>query len=215
MSVYKEIKLVIFDIDGTLYNQELLRKSIKKIMFRKILLNPILIWDFTILYFFRKNREVLSGQEGNIDNLQYSILMLPKQLVKKVVQYWMYDLPITEIEKVSYPSIYPLVDLLSSQNIKVAFYSDLPVKKKLKNLKLNKFKAICSTDEEIQAFKPSRKGFIYLANFFNVSPSNCLVVGDRHDRDGQGAINAGMGFYLTSTNTDLSKLADTFTAIIE
>lgn len=47
---------------------------------------------------------------------------------------------------------------------------------------------------EFGCLKPSPRGFLQVAGSVGVAPKQCLVVGDRADTDGQGALHAGMSF---------------------
>ena len=50
--------------------------------------------------------------------------------------------------------------------------------------------------QDFACLKPSARAFLNVAEKMQVLPSECLVVGDRDDTDGEGARKSGMSFIL-------------------
>jgi len=72
--------------------------------------------------------------------------------------------------------------------------SDYPTESKLRALGLaGRFSpVVCATDPDVDAFKPSPRGFLRACELWGLPPRDVLMIGDRTDVDAAGAIAAGM-----------------------
>jgi FMN phosphatase YigB (HAD superfamily) len=79
----------------------------------------------------------------------------------------------------------------------IALYSDYPLlRERMEALGLRPGSALrLYGPESFGAQKPSRRPFISIARDMGVNAGNILVIGDREDTDGAGAMNAGMSFF--------------------
>lgn len=206
------IKLVIFDVDGTLYNQRKLQFCMCLSLLKYYLIHPFEIKDLYILYQFRKEREKHSGYNStNLNAEQYewcaSKLHIPVKRVKAVISKWIYDTPLRYLRNTQYSGASALFDTLRGQNIKIAAYSDYPANDKLNAMNLKTDISVSSTDAEINSFKPSPQGIYFICKELNIDKEACLFIGDRDSRDGQCARNAGVRYIvLPSKNKDKEKL---------
>ena len=55
---------------------------------------------------------------------------------------------------------------------------------------------VCSTDREVDRLKPDPTGLFVTAKKLQVAVENCLYVGDRDEKDGACARNAGMKYLI-------------------
>jgi len=87
-----------------------------------------------------------------------------------------------------------LLDLFQGAGLRTGLLSDYPAHGKLQALGLaERFSPVlCSTDPDIDAFKPDPRGFLHACAHWKLPPSDVLVIGDRHDVDVAGALAAGM-----------------------
>ncbi|HMR83798.1 MAG TPA: HAD family hydrolase [Niabella sp.] len=206
------IKLVIFDVDGTLYNQRKLQLNMCLSLLKYYLVHPLEIKDLYILYQFRKEREKHSGyNSNNLNEEQYewcaSKLHIPLKRVKAVISKWIYDMPLQYLRSTKYSGTSALFDTLRRQNIKIAVYSDYPANDKLNVMGLKTDISVSSTDAEINSFKPSPRAVYFVCKELNIAKEACLFIGDRDSRDGQCARNAGIRYIvLPSKNKDKEKL---------
>ncbi|MGC4234638.1 MAG: HAD family hydrolase [Niabella sp.] len=206
------IKLVIFDVDGTLYNQRKLQFSMGLSLLKYYLVHPFEIKDLYILYQFRKEREKRSGyNSANLNEEQYqwcaNKLHIPVKQVKAIVSKWIYDRPLQYLRNTKYSGTTALFDALRRQNIKIAAYSDYPANDKLNAMDLQTDISVSSTDAEINSFKPSPRAIYFICKELNIAKEACLFIGDRDSRDGQCARNAGVRYIvLPSKNKDKEKL---------
>ena len=61
---------LIFDLDGTLYDQGKLRRRMFLDLVVGLARNPLFIKDIKVLYAFRKNRERLSENRDNVRSVE-------------------------------------------------------------------------------------------------------------------------------------------------
>ncbi|MDH3349814.1 MAG: hypothetical protein OEM02_17130, partial [Desulfobulbaceae bacterium] len=92
-------KAVIFDVDGTLYNQKKLRILILKKLISYYLIRPHRLSDLKIIHHFRSERENNhSKQVKNLAEEQYSWAAesagVPVSKVKEVIDQWIFKKPL-------------------------------------------------------------------------------------------------------------------------
>lgn len=202
--LWQQMQVVMFDVDGTLYQQSKLRK----IMFFKLiahyLVRPWNYNDVLILYHFRKEREKRAGYSSlNLQEEQYlwcaekSGQQLEK--VKKVVNKWIFDLPNNYLKKCMYPGVEQFFADLKKHGIKTAVYSDYTSAEKLKQMHLQVDMEISSTDKIVNSFKPLPNGLLAILLELKITDKkNCLYIGDRFELDGLCAEQAGVPFLLVN-----------------
>jgi HAD superfamily hydrolase (TIGR01549 family) len=198
---YSKTKVVIFDVDGTLYNQQKLRFYMLKHIFFYLLKHPLKLKEIRIINEFRKQRETRSGEKiENIEAAQYlwaaEKCNVNPDLVKELVNKWIYEIPLRYLKKCRQTGLNRLFKKIKNNGIKIAIYSDYPSRKKLNALNLRADLIVSSTDIEIDVFKPNPKGLKYIADTLKQSISDCMFIGDRQDKDGVCALNAGMLYVI-------------------
>lgn len=200
---WNKIQLAIFDVDGTLYNQSILRKKMSLMLMGHYLLRPWNMYDLQIIRVFRKERELMNFTPvNNIDDEQYAIcarkVNVPVQQVKQVISKWMYQAPLPYLANCQFSGIKEFFQALRKRNIKIAIYSDYPAKEKLKAMGLKADLVVSSTDKEIDALKPSPSALTYITSKFGVPVEKCFFIGDRDELDGECARQAKMPYYILS-----------------
>ena len=94
-----------------------------------------------------------------------------------------------------YPHVSEVLLELKQRGIKLAIVSDAPRLKawiRLVSMKINHLFDVVVTFEDTKEFKPSTKPFLVGFKKLNVKPRECLMVGDRPERDIKGAKKLGM-----------------------
>ncbi len=195
------MEAVIFDVDGTLYDQRKLRLRMLSDMFAALLRRPRILYDFKILWDFRKIRERNRFlAETGIKERQYvwgaRVSGVPVEKVETVVTEWMVEKPLRHLSECRFEGTAELFDYLKKNRIRIGIFSDYPVIRKLEALKLAADEVVCALDEDVDRLKPDPKGLVVAAKKLGVSVRDCLFIGDRDDRDGECARRAGMPFML-------------------
>lgn len=94
-----------------------------------------------------------------------------------------------------YPHVAEVLFELRQRGIKLAIVSDAPRLKawiRLVSMKINHLFDVVVTFEDTKALKPSTKPFRIAFKKLRVKPQECLMVGDRPERDIKGAKKLGM-----------------------
>lgn len=198
----KNIKLVIFDVDGTLYDQKKLRNSMIWSLLGYYFLRPWRIKELLIIYHFRKERDKRAGfKSDNLQNEQYiwpaEKLSLPIDKIKPVIDKWIFNFPNKYLKDSLYPGVAAFFESLHKKNISIAIYSDYESKLKMESMGLKAELLVSSTDPHINAMKPLTKGLDYILNKFNITDKKqCLFIGDRDELDGECARQAGIPYLI-------------------
>ncbi len=217
-SITVKPEVIIFDLDGTLYDQAKLRRILmRKLLFRLLTFRTSLL-DFRIISCFRKEREKKKGYaSGKLEEEQYEwcaeSLGLSSDRIRKSIDYYMHKFPLRFLKRVKFNGIDDFFEFLYKKKIRIVVYSDYPIEEKLKALKLTANASYCSTHESINQLKPALKALKLICTEMKCDPGRMLYIGDRQDNDGEGAGMAGIPFILLDYSQAkkgifYSKLAD-------
>ena len=198
---WNQTKVVIFDVDGTLYTQSKLRKKMLFSLLAYYALRPWRAKEMLMLQHFRQEREKRPGDTGpDLENAQYLWCAQKGNYdvshLKKVVDQWIFTYPNKYLAGCTYPGTQALFETLRKNGIKIAIYSDYKAQDKLKAMGLAADLMVSSTDPYIDRLKPDPKGLLYIADQFKVAPQECLFIGDRPELDGECAIRANMPYLI-------------------
>ena len=206
------IRGILLDVDGTLYRQPLLRIYIAIELLLSFCVHPKTTWQVIhIIRIFRKIRESLRDEgktNYSLEHLQYELVASQKKcsvnFVRKIINEWMFIRPIKYMRFCKRRGALKFLNWCSEKGIKIGAYSDYPTQEKLTALGLNQLfdLHLCSTDREINSFKPSSKGLLVALNKWKLKPVEVIYVGDREDVDGTAAMNAKMQFIKVGEKKD-------------
>jgi phosphoglycolate phosphatase/putative hydrolase of the HAD superfamily len=198
---WKNTRLLIFDVDGTLYDQQRLRRRMAMALAAHYLPRPWKLSDLSVLSAFRKERE--KNRDLAVDNLeqaQYEWCSLktgvPADRVRKLVSSWMFDFPLRYLQECVFPGLQELFTGSVELGIPVAVLSDYPAEEKLRVMGLKADFVVSATQPEVNCLKPAPGGLTYIAGHYGLNPQQCIYIGDRLDTDGEAAERAGMNFLL-------------------
>jgi len=190
---------VVFDVDGTLYQQRGLRRRMLIDLLKSALFSATGRQDLRILRQFREDRETLASRVTcGFAEAQYRItaeaLVLPPDRVREAVDRWIHRRPLRYLRKYRTPGVKVWMDALRAEGVRLGVYSEYPAKEKVAALDLEVDALTCSTDPEVDAFKPDPKGLRVVLQRLGVEPARALYVGDRDDRDRPCAEAAGTAY---------------------
>ena len=199
---WSTIDLVVFDVDGTLYDQRKLQLG----MLRQLLghawqtrsLNTLLT-----LRTFRRVREALGEQAGSdFMALQYAQTASrhgkTPAAVRALTDEWMEQRPLPLLAACRYAHVAEVFGSLRAAGKRVAAFSDYPAVAKLAALGLRVDAVVCATDAGIARLKPDPAGLLAILRQTGVAPARALMIGDRFDRDAAAAERAGMRALIRS-----------------
>jgi HAD superfamily hydrolase (TIGR01549 family) len=193
-------RAVLFDLDGTLYRQGPLRALMALELATLPLDRPArAARRFQAIQAYRRAQEALRAEgSGAIGMRQLDAAAkasgLPIAEVETLVADWMIRRPLKYLQFCRTSGIVGLLDVLERSQVKMGVLSDYPAEAKLRALGLEgRFSPVLSaTDVEIDAFKPSPRGYLRACEIWDLPPSEVLFVGDRAEVDAVGARAAGM-----------------------
>jgi HAD superfamily hydrolase (TIGR01549 family) len=196
------IKGVIFDFDGTLFDNALFP-------FYLILANPL---DVIRLWKERLVRKRFAGVDFLSPEAYYQAFFSALGKIchrsPKRIQNWYFKryMPrMAHVIKKHYqmrPGAEELFRYFNSPGaLKVAIFSDYPLlKERLEALGVDSSQNIpIYGPDSFGAQKPAVRPFLRIAETLGIAPEETLVVGDREETDGLGAFNAGMRFFCLET----------------
>jgi phosphoglycolate phosphatase len=199
---WSTIDLVVFDVDGTLYDQRQLRLG----MLRQLIVHTLQTRSLDTLLTlrtFRHVREALGEQPGaDFITQQYAQTATrhstTPEAVRALTDEWMEQRPLPLLAACRYAHVAEVFAGLRAAGKQIAAFSDYPAVEKLAALGLRAEVVVCATDAEIARLKPDPAGLLAILQQTGVAPARALMIGDRFDRDAAAAERASMRALIRS-----------------
>lgn len=197
------IDLVVFDVDGTLYDQRRLRLAMLGQLVADACRSRSLE-TLRILRTFRQVREAL-GEEAGVDFLAEQYARTAQRHgrtaaeVEALATDWMEVRPLARLAACRYAQVDRVFAGLQAAGKQVAVFSDYPASAKLRALGLQAHPVVCATDADIARLKPDPRGLHSILQRTGAAAARTLMVGDRFDRDAAVANRAGVRALIRST----------------
>ena len=169
-----------------------------------------------VLKVFRQNREALRGAprtRWSLEETQYaevaSQMKVPITLIKEIVEEWIMTRPLRFLRIFRRPGIEVFLQRCKDHGIQIGAFSDYPTREKVEALGLSPWfnLHLCSTDPEINIFKPSPEGILLACKTWRLTPEELMYVGDHAHIDGVAAAAAGARFVLVGHSQDCRHFA--------
>ena len=177
MRSLSEYKAIILDLDGTLYYQ----KPVRFAMMKEMIFHFWRLREFFIIRDYRKLYEKGYTEKKRLERL-------PAE-AGKIIQEWMIERPLPYVCHYRDAELIELMRRIMRSGVPVIVYSDYPVREKLHALGFSPDYSFCA--EDLGSLKPDARGIISKLTELNISPGDCLVIGDWEDKDGKLAYNMG------------------------
>lgn len=192
---WDDIDLVVFDVDGTLYDQRRLRLAMLGLLLADALRTRS-VATLSTLRTFRRVRESLGDAPTQaFMQEQYARTALRHGMkvedVERLATEWLERRPLPMLAACRYPHVDALFAALTRSGKQVAVFSDYPASAKLEALGLRADHVVCATDPHIGRLKPDPAGLVAIMRACGAIPQRTLMIGDRADRDGAAALRAG------------------------
>jgi putative hydrolase of the HAD superfamily len=114
--------------------------------------------------------------------------------VERWVGEWILRRPLKYLRFGRKAGLEQFLTYLQGAGIAAGVLSDYPAADKLEALRLTSYFSVmvCTTDPDVNAFKPHPAGFLRACALWGLRPEEVLYVGDRPEVDATGAAAAGM-----------------------
>lgn len=191
----KMYKVVLFDLDDTLYLERDYVYSGYKVIANFIGEKYNLLSDD--LYF--KMIELSKESYSNVFNRLFNFydIKIDNNELKKIIGIYKNHFPNIKLCKDSEKAI----NILLEKGIRLGLITDgdsIQQRNKINALKIEKyFEKIIITDElapNREFWKPNKKAFEIMVDFFKEEPRNMLYIGDNLNKDPFGALEVGINF---------------------
>lgn len=189
-------KAVVFDLDGTIYNQTKLRINMA---IRLGLYYVSRFWkvkELFVLKYFREVRDNWTKTDEELYKYISDKKGVSEEYVTGVVTKWIYQNPLDLLMKCRKEEVYSYIQKLQSAKIPVIIFSDYPIEDKIKALGIAPNGMYCPGDDRNIELKPSPMGLNLIMKDLGFSSSEILMVGDRDIKDGEAARQAGVDFMI-------------------
>lgn len=184
---WEQIDLVIFDVDGTLYDQRRLRLAMT-LELGQASLRAGNLRIVRTLHAFRRVRERLGTQPADdFMDQQYAWTaehtgQSPNE-VRHIVTHWMEERPLRHLRAARFAGMGALFGALRNAGKTIAIFSDYPARAKLQALDLFADVIVAATDPDVARLKPDPAGLAKILSATGVPAARALMIGDRFDRD--------------------------------
>jgi len=210
-------KLIVLDMDGTLYYQ----RSMQFLMCLEMgvygIMHPFSLWKLKGIALFRKIREQevhscineinradteedFMQKEKNLLDLQYDLtakkMERSKEQIQAVVEEWMFKRPLKYLPYLQDAKLCKWIKYWRKAGKKIVIFSDYPAVDKCNALGIETDAVYSSDEAAIGEMKPSPKGIKVISRDFDIAPNQILIVGDRMSKDGEMAKNAGADYLI-------------------
>jgi FMN phosphatase YigB (HAD superfamily) len=179
----------LIDLDGTLYRA----LPVKVAMGLQLCFANS--WTRRVIRAFRHEHESLRASAENLSNQPFDQQMsqtaerlgCPVEQVRTVIDDWMFARPGRWLRRFRRDTLIAEIAAFKADGGRTALISDYPARTKLQALDVSGlFDVVVANGEldEPYRLKPAPDAFQLAARRLNVTPSDCLVIGDRADADG-------------------------------
>ena len=195
------IRLVVFDVDGTLYRQGGLRLTMLRLLAADAVRSRSLR-TMRLLAAYRREREVLADALTT-DFEAKLVAGVAKHTgtaaaeVEVLVADWIETRPLSHLKPHIVPGTAALFDAVRRSGRTLGILSDYPATAKLAALGLAADHVVSAADAGIM--KPSPAGLIAVIARAGATPATTVLVGDRVERDGAAARAAGVSALIRSS----------------
>jgi putative hydrolase of the HAD superfamily len=197
------IRLVAFDMDGTLYSQSRLRWR----MLRDLVLHAAskrTLEAAIVIVTYRRIREMLAEAEvPDFDAVLGAATGTATGrsigTVRAIVEEWIEHRPLRYLAACRHRGAAELFAGLRRAGKIVGIVSDYPAVGKLNALGLKADHVVCASDPRVGVLKPNPRSLEILIEAAGATPDQTVLIGDRANRDGLAATRIGAWPLIRST----------------
>ena len=208
---------LVFDVDGTLYAQGGLRRTMLLRLLGHALSSPVRgLGTLRALRAYRHAQELLRGvaSEEPLADAQLRLAAersgQSRESVVASVERWMEREPLDLLERLVRPGLHALLATAKQRGLRIGVLSDYPALAKLEAMKLaHHFEVLVSAqDARVNRFKPDPAGVLEVLRRLDAAPAQALYVGDREEVDGAAARAAGVACFIVGRDRGYRELGE-------
>ncbi|MGD1091318.1 MAG: HAD family hydrolase [Bryobacteraceae bacterium] len=198
----RDFKALLFDLDGTLYKQSMIRRRMAGRLLKSCLAQPMQGWKVLRgLGAYRQAQEELRRSPGNGDGIADQQLQLasrrtglPVEELRQMVALWMEERPLDLLAGAMWEGLEAVLAGAKQRGLRLGVVSDYPAEKKLEVMGLRGYfeTVVTAQDAEVQRFKPDARSLEVALHRLNTRPEDALYIGDRPEVDAEAARRAGV-----------------------
>jgi len=211
------LQALIFDLDGTLYDQAPVRRAMLYRLLRVHLTSPLQGFvTLRALHSYRRAQEVLRRtppDSGDIAAAQIELgaaeAGVSTERLAAWVTRWMEEEPLPFLAGAVRKEVTEVLQAARRSGLRLAVCSDYPAEQKLKAMGIaDHFAVVVSAqDPRVQRFKPNPRGVELAIRELAVSKDEVIYIGDRPDVDAVAATRAGIQHFILSGRQNLGHLS--------
>ena len=199
--VDRELKTIVFDVDGTLYRQNALRRAMLFRLLGAHAADPVRGWrTLRILREYRRAQEHLRETPDARDVAAEQIRIASARTnvghdaVVECVRRWMEEEPLAFLPGCVQPHLLEFLRACKARGLRLGALSDYPAEAKLRALGIEEFfdEVLCAQSPDVDAFKPNPRGLLAAVERLGSTTAETLYIGDRVDVDAATAEAAGV-----------------------
>jgi HAD superfamily hydrolase (TIGR01549 family) len=198
--VTRSIEAVVFDVDGTLYDQSRLRRAMLVRLIRAYALHPLRGRRVAgVIRAYRHAQEELRASTADAPARQQTVVAagrtgVPTDEVERITTRWLQYEPLRVVARYRRTGLVETLEALRSDGVRLGIVSDYPAEDKLEALGIRQFfdVVVSAQDPDVGAFKPDPRGLQVCLARLGVLAENALYVGDRPETDAVAARSSEM-----------------------
>jgi phosphoglycolate phosphatase/putative hydrolase of the HAD superfamily len=213
----KPLNALIFDVDGTLYEQGRVRRAMLYRLLRAHITSPMRgVFTLQILRAYRNAQDTLRRTPQRSGDITIEQLLLASRVtgasrasVAACVARWMEQEPLPLLASSIRKEIVELLREAKRLGLRLAVCSDYPAERKLAAMGIAEFfdVVVSAQDPEVQRFKPDPAGLELTIRRLAVRKDEAVYIGDRADVDAVAASRAGIRHFILNGTQNLSELS--------
>lgn len=197
-----ERKLVIFDVDGTLYDQSQLRRAMAVRLLSHVALTGN-ISTLRALKAYRHTREIAAdAEQPDFENEAIAAAAhagkMSEDQAREIVVEWMHRRPLPLLARCRYAGVAELFADLRKRGTLIGILSDHPAEAKIAAMGLEADAIAFAGGDGVPLQKPDPGGLQHLMEKTDALPEETVLIGDRQDRDGEAGRRAGIDVLIRS-----------------
>lgn len=214
----RHLKALIFDLDGTLYEQAPLRRAIFLRLLGSHLGHPLRGFQtMRMLSAYRRAQESMRRWEIHSNELARAqrelaaeTLGVSPEAVETCVASWMEREPLPLLARSMRKGLPELLAQAKQSGVLLAVWSDYPAERKLAALGIRDWFDIVVTAQDplVGRFKPDPAGLELILARCGIARDEVLYIGDRPEVDGLAARRAGVAYRNVRSGQDFQELIE-------